>query len=238
MTNYIIKKSINKKILSINSSEKIAELINLTLSRKERCRIALSGGSTPSDTYCLLREFNLPWHRVDVFLGDERWVDPDDSSSNSLMLRNTLLLNGPASKANFLSVPTTELSSPEDSSKALTELLKKTFKSDNPIFDLILLGLGDDGHTASLFPGTNSLFESEKLITVSEGKGMPRITFTSKLLCAAVNVIFLVSGASKQIPLKRLIDNNESVERTPAKLVQPTNGNVYILADELAANLI
>ena len=102
---------------------------------------------------------------------------------------------------------------------------------------MILLGLGDDGHTASLFPWSNSLKAKDVYVTVGEGKGQARITLTPEVLCAASKVVFLVSGTSKQIALKRLLDPEESFERTPAKLVK-TKCEILILADEDAAKLI
>jgi len=101
----------------------------------------------------------------------------------------------------------------------------------------MLLGLGDDGHTASLFPSTDSLYVFDRWTTVSRGKGQDRITLTAPVLSAANKVVFLVSGASKQIALKRLIDPHESSDRTPARLVQPAH-EILVLADQLAASLI
>jgi 6-phosphogluconolactonase len=99
---------------------------------------------------------------------------------------------------------------------------------------VILLGLGDDGHTASLFPGSGALAERVRSVAVGEGKGLPRITLTAPVLSAARQVIFLVSGAGKRQALERLLDPQEPVERTPARLVQP-RGEVLILADAEAA---
>lgn len=96
---------------------------------------------------------------------------------------------------------------------------------------MILLGLGDDGHTASLFPGSDALFVRDDLITVGEGKGHQRITFTSKLLNSTDNVVFLISGSAKQTALKRLLDQSEPWERTPAKLVS-NSSKIIVLADK------
>ena len=111
------------------------------------------------------------------------------------------------------------------------------FKTDSPCFDLILLGLGEDGHTASLFPGTQSLNVRNSLATVSKGKAIERITLTASVLSSASKVIFLVSGEGKQTALKRLLDPNESYERTPAKLVNP-DSEIVLLVDKAAAALI
>jgi 6-phosphogluconolactonase len=102
------------------------------------------------------------------------------------------------------------------------------------VFDVMLLGLGEDGHTASLFPGTEATAERERAVTIGAGKGLERITLTAPVLSAARHVIILVSGAGKRQALQRLLDPAEPVERTPARLVQP-HGTVLVLADAAAA---
>ena len=111
-------------------------------------------------------------------------------------LNHSLFKEGnPSLEASFFSVSTIELSSPEESAKDYSRIIKKNLDGDPPRFDLILLGLGDDGHTASLFPGTDALYVRDDLITVGVGKGHHRITFTSELLNSTDNVVFLISGA-------------------------------------------
>lgn len=237
MTNYKVEKFSNQNELALRACQTIASLIDLALDERDRTQIALSGGSTPEETYLLLGQEHLPWNRVDLFLGDERWVDPNSQASNARLLRRTLLLSGPGSACRFHAVPTIEMQSPEASSEVFSDLLKKICLGDPPIFDLILLGLGDDGHTASLFPGSHSLSITDRWTAVANAKGHQRITLTAPVISAARKVIFLVSGSSKQIPLKRLLDSKESIERTPAKLIQPKS-EILILADEQAAALI
>ncbi len=237
MVAYTLHKARDKKELSQLTSQVIATEIITTLSTKERFLLSLSGGSTPSMAYSLLGQERLPWNRVDILLGDERWVSTSDELSNALMLRKTLLASGPGEKACFHTVPTIELDSPKESANYFSKLLLQVCTGSPPTFDLILLGLGDDGHTASLFPWSDSLKVKNVYATVGEGKGQARITLTHEVLSAASKVIFLVSGASKQIALKRLLDPKESYERTPAKLVN-TKSEILILADEDAAKLI
>ena len=237
MSNYKIERAINKEDLTLKTVQTILAQINAVLSRKERAQIALSGGSTPSDVYKLLSSEKINWSRVDIFLGDERWVDPADPLSNALMIRNTFLSSLPGSQASFHAVPTTQLSSPKSSAIAFEEILNQKCIGSPPVFDLILLGLGEDGHTASLFPFTSALKVTDKWATTSKGKGCDRITLTAPVLSAATKVIFLVSGASKQIALKRLMDPSESPDRTPAKLVQPFD-EILVLADQAALNLV
>ena len=232
MTKYEIHISEDKRSLALSASDFIVQIIQSTLKNKTRAKIALCGGSTPKDTYSLLGKKNLEWTNVDLFLGDERWVDNESQDSNCFLLNNSLFKEGnPSLEASFFCVSTVELASPWDSANDYERIVKNHLDGDPPKFDLILLGLGDDGHTASLFPGSDSLLERDSLITVGEGKGHKRITFTSKLLSSADNVVFLISGSSKRTALKRLLDKSESWKRTPAKLVAP-NCTVIVLADK------
>ena len=232
MTKYEIQVSEDKNSLAQAASDLIAQIVESTLKIKNKAKIAFCGGSTPKAAYSLLGKKNIDWMNVDLFLGDERWVDNESQDSNCFLLNNSLFKEGnPSLQASFFSVSTVELVSPEESAKDYEKILKNNLDGDPPKFDLILLGLGDDGHTASLFPGSDALFERDSLITVGEGKGNKRITFTSKLLSSADNVVFLVSGSAKKTALKRLLDQSESWERTPAKLVSP-NSEIIVLADK------
>ena len=232
MTKYEIHVSEDKNSLAQAASDLITKIIESILENKSRAKIALCGGSTPKAAYSLLGEKDINWKNVDFFLGDERWVDKASKDSNCFLLNNSLFKEGnPSLDASFFSVSTVEFPSPEESAKDYEKILKKNLDGNPPKFDLILLGLGDDGHTASLFPGSDALFVRDDLITVGEGKGHKRITFTSKLLNSTDNVVFLISGSAKQIALKRLLDQSESWERTPAKLVA-TSTKILILADK------
>lgn len=219
--------------LARQCAERIASCIDLALAERDRAQIALAGGETPKPAYERLGREHLPWERVDVLLGDERWVDPEDPASNALMLRQTLLSQPPALHARFHPVPT-DADAPEADASRFGELLGDLCAGSPPRLDLVLLGLGDDGHTASLFPGTAATTVTDRWATVSDGKGLPRITLTAPVLSSARQVIFLVSGAGKQQALRRLLDPAEAAERTPARLVRPAN-EVVILADEAAA---
>lgn len=219
--------------LAARCAETIASAIDLALAERDRAQIALAGGETPKATYIRLGQEHLPWERVDVLLGDERWVPADDPASNARMLRATLLAQPSASSARLHPV-CTDLASPAEGVLAYEALLRQLCAGDPPSLDLVLLGLGDDGHTASLFPGTAAAAERSKLVTVGEGKGLPRITLTAPVLSAARQVVFLVSGASKREALQRLLDPEEPGERTPARLVQP-RGRICVFADQAAA---
>jgi 6-phosphogluconolactonase len=233
MTHYRLIVASSAEDLSRQAAERIAFSIDQALSERDRAQIALAGGSTPRAAYTRLGAEHLPWDRVDVLLGDERWVPPHDPASNARMLAETLLAQVPAQQARFHPVPV-DAESPSAGAEAYATKLATLCSGIPPCFDLILLGLGDDGHTASLFPGTASLRITDQWACVGEGKGMPRISLTAPVLSAARQVIFLVSGPDKTQALARLMDPQESEERTPARLVRPTS-EVIILADAAAA---
>jgi 6-phosphogluconolactonase len=220
--------------LARRCSETIASAIDLALAERDRCQIALAGGRTPAATYRHLGQEHLPWERVDVLLGDERWVSSDDEASNARLVRSTLMAEGPGREARLHPVPT-HLASPAEGAEAYAATLAQLCAGTPPVLDLVLLGLGDDGHTASLFPGTAATRVRDRPVAVGEGKGTPRITLTAPVLCAARRVVFLVSGADKALALQRLLDPAEPVERTPARLVQPDTP-VLVFADNGAAS--
>ncbi len=231
MSSYLIESATDPNDLACRAAQIIASYIDLSLDQRERSQIALSGGSTPAQAYSLLGMEHLPWERVDVLLGDERWVDLTDPASNARMIRETLLAGTYGSKASFHPISTLQYPTPEKSAEAFSNQIQKICLGHPPVFDLIVLGLGDDGHTASLFPGTAALSIKDQLATVGMGKGLNRITLTVPVLCAARKVLFLVSGSKKANALKRLLDPNESPRRTPARLVQPRE-EILVIADE------
>ncbi|MFN7227474.1 MAG: 6-phosphogluconolactonase [Synechococcaceae cyanobacterium] len=214
-------------------AETIAARLDLALGERDRAQIALAGGETPRATYHRLGGERLPWERVDVLLGDERWVPADDPASNARMIRETLLQGESGRHARFHPVPT-QLADPEEGARAYGELIEQLCSGSPPRLDVVLLGLGDDGHTASLFPGTAACGVVDRWVTVGAGKGLPRITATAPLLSAARQVLFLVSGAGKREALQRLLDPAASAAETPAKLVAPAQ-EVVIVADAAAA---
>jgi len=206
----------------------IVSEINKSLKVKERFQFCICGGSTPKQVYEILSEKELFWDKVDIFLGDERYVSPKSEESNSLMIRNSLLKSY-GSKASFYEIFNEGKINDDFSKRNFINHLKAKCSGDPPVFDLTLLGLGDDGHTASLFPYKENN-DSDDLVIYSYGKGIKRISLTPKVLSSSKKIVFLVSGSSKQIALKRLIEINESVERTPAKLIKP-NSQILVFSD-------
>jgi 6-phosphogluconolactonase len=205
--------------------------------------VALSGGTTPRGVYSLLASEPtnaLPWNQIYVFFGDERHVPPDHPDSNYRMANETLFSKVPIPPQNIFRVPA-ELSAEAAAEKYERSLRELFNPGENawPVFDLILLGLGDDGHTASLFPGTAALKETSRLVAANwvDKFQSYRITFTYPVLNHAAEVLFLVSGESKSQILKAvLLPSGPRVY--PAQAVQPQAGILMWLADREAARLI
>lgn len=206
-------------------------------------RLALSGGSTPKALYALLAGTGLvkrlDWRRVAVFFGDERCVPPEHADSNFRMANETLIkpLNIPRDRI-FRMHGEDE---PDQAARRYEESLRKEFGTPAPAwprFDLILLGLGDDGHTASLFPGTPALSEQKRLIVQNPAPqgAKQRLTFTAPLINQAQTVVFLVSGKSKAPALKAVLeDRTADSQRFPAKLIHPEKGRLIWFLDHAAA---
>ena len=209
--------------------------------------VALSGGSTPKILYSLLagdetmREA-VPWERVHFFWGDERHVPPDHPESNYRMTFETLLSKIPLPVANIHRIKSETL----DAHQAATEYeqeIRKFFQLPEggfPRFDLVFLGLGPDGHTASLFPGTKALNEERRLV-VSNWVGKfdtQRITMTVPLINEASEVIFLVAGDDKAAPLKSVLEGDYEPMQLPAQLIRPERGRLMWIVDSAASRLL
>lgn len=206
-------------------------------------RLALSGGSTPKALYALLAGTGLvqrlDWRRVVVFFGDERCVPPDHADSNFRMANEALIkpLNIPQDCI-FRMHGEDE---PGQAARRYEESLRKEFGAPAPAwprFDLILLGLGDDGHTASLFPGTPALGEQKRLVVPNQAPqgAKQRLTFTVPLINQAHTVVFLVSGKSKAPALRAVLEDRAADNKKfPAKLIQPENGRLIWFLDHAAA---
>ena len=218
--------------LSSNVTDFIENQIIHKLKIKDRFQFCVSGGSTPKSVYKLLSERDISWEKVDIFLGDERCVDSESDLSNSLMLKNSLLTKY-GSKAFFYEIFSDKKVDDNISKNLLISNISEKCNGHPPSFDLTLLGLGDDGHTASLFPYQKDN-NSDDLVIFNEGKGLKRISLTPRVLSASSKIIFLVSGTSKQLALKRLLDKNESEERTPSKLIKSIN-QISIFCDQESA---
>lgn len=206
---------------------------------KDKFSIALAGGSTPESLYKLLAsdkfKNKIDWTKTLVFFGDERCVSPDDAESNYRMANAALLARVSLPPENVFRLRG-EIE-PGEAAAEYEEIIKKNL-GENARFDLILLGMGDDGHTASLFPGTRAVSETEKLVAANfvEKLNANRLTLTFRAVNAAKNVLFLATGAKKALMIKKVF-SAETID-LPASLVKPENGNCFWFLDEEAASLI
>ncbi|AOY80262.1 6-phosphogluconolactonase [Moorena producens JHB] len=200
-----------------------------------RCTIALAGGSTPKPLYEAIATFDLAWNNIHVFWGDERYVSPEHPDSNQRMARLAWLDKVDIPDANIHPMPTDGSSPAADADKHQAQLYEffDIPVGEFPHFDLILLGIGDDGHTASLFPHTEALQVKDRLVTVGNKDGQPRITFTSSLINHANCVMFLVAGAGKRAALAQIFAPEADPQTYPARLIQP-QGELWWLLDESA----
>lgn len=197
--------------------------------------IALSGGSTPKPLYESLAKQDLPWDKIHVFWGDERYVAPDHPDSNEGMTRKAWLDHVAIPPENVHPMPTSSGDPAVDAAQHETELQTffQTAPGEVPIFDLMLQGMGDDGHTASLFPHTEALTVRDRLVTVGNKDGQPRLTFTAPLINQARTVIFLVAGANKQLALSHVFAAEDDAAQYPSRLIQP-QGELWWLLDQPA----
>jgi 6-phosphogluconolactonase len=205
--------------------------------------VALSGGNTPRAVYSLLADQyrDLGWDKVFIFFGDERHVPPDHPDSNYRMAKETLLSRVPLPADNVFRVRT-ELAADaaaDDYDRRLREFFKLA-RDAWPRFDLILLGIGEDGHTASLFPGSAGLQERSRLVVANwvERFQSYRITCTFPVLNHAVEDLFLVSGESKSQVLREILRSPVGQAVYPAQKVRPENGRLLWIADRAAAHLL
>jgi 6-phosphogluconolactonase len=216
----------------------VARALDLILSKletaiKERGQftIALSGGSTPKPLYEAIGASNLPWDKIHVFWGDERYVPPDHPDSNELMARRAWLDRVAIPAANIHAITTSSANPAVDAAK-YEQHLQEFFNSPPgkfPALDIVLLGMGDDAHTASLFPHTEALNVSDRLITVGNKDGNPRITFTYPFINAARSVIFMVAGANKRPALAQIFAPVADDLTYPSRLIKPQGELLWLL---------
>jgi len=211
-------------------------LCQLALRSGGKFAISLSGGSTPRRLYELLAEAPLPWNRVHWFWGDERFVPPDHPDSNYRMAREALLSRAPVPGANIHAIPTERIS-PKEAASAYEATLKRFYGAETllpqrPLFDVMLLGIGDDGHTASLFPGHAALEEERRWVVAVHGvKAQARITLTYPALQSSRETAFLVAGAAKKDALRRARAADRAI---PAGRLRPLGG-LHWFVDRAAA---
>ena len=216
-------------------------LVAAAVGSEGRFAVALSGGSTPRRLYELLAGppygDAFPWGRTHWFWGDERFVPHDSPASNYRMAREAMLARAPVPVGTIHPIPTEGLT-PQGAALAYERELQRfygasTLKPDRPLFDVTFLGLGPEGHIASLFPGTAILSERSRWVgAVIGAKAEPRITLTYPAIESSRAIAFLVSGPAKRHVLKRLLDGDPAL---PATHVRPMEGTLHIFADRAAA---
>ncbi|HXQ72804.1 MAG TPA: 6-phosphogluconolactonase [Pyrinomonadaceae bacterium] len=206
--------------------------------------VALSGGSTPRALYQLLADPNEPfreqvaWDQTHFFFTDERHVPPDHPDSNYRMVDEAMFSRVPVPQQNIHRIPA-ENPVAEDAAKVYESDLRKFFGEAIPAFDLIFLGIGEEGHTASLFPHSPALNETERLVAAPfvEKLNTYRITMTLPVLNNGKSVVFLVTGASKSKIVREVIETARKPDLYPAQAISPTNGAVSWFMDKAAARL-
>ncbi len=210
----------------------------LAIAKNDRFSVALSGGSSPKKLYELLASKysnDIDWKKVYFFFGDERYVAHDHPDSNYLMAKTAMLDSLQIADAQVYKVDTTL--DPASAALAYQRWIGGFF-DDEPIFDLILLGLGDDAHTASIFPGTDLVWIDEELVkeVYLKDKNVYRISFTAPLINDAKQIAFLTFGANKADAIKAVLEGERDVAKYPAQLIKPTNGKLDWFVDEAAVS--
>jgi 6-phosphogluconolactonase len=215
--------------LSRRAAEAVAAAIEDAVSQRGRCSIALAGGNTPRPIYRLLAsrfKEQIPWTDVHVFWGDERFVPAGDPQRNETMVREALLDQVPCPPSNIHAVPAA--STAGEAATQYEAVLRKHFASAWPRFDLVLLGLGEDAHTASLFPSSPALRENKRWVVEVTAPAEPsvRVTLTLPVFNHAALTYFLVTGSNKAPALRQALDGADP-ERYPAAGIRPAGGAIW-----------
>ena len=217
------------------------------VSEKGSFTVALSGGSTPKALYSLLAgdaalRSQLPWDKMYLYFGDERSVGPDHPDSNFRMATETMLSKVPIKPEQVFRIKG-EYKDTEKAAQEYEQVLRTSFKIPEgqfPRFDLVFLGIGNEGHTASLFPGTKALHETKRLVVRNwVGKLYTnRVTLTAPAINNAARVVFMVTGADKALSLKGILEGPYEPDQLPAQIIQPPNGKLLWLVDTVAGGML
>ena len=235
--------------LAVRAAELFTQAAQEAVKAREQFTVALTGGTTPKALYELLAAppyaDAVPWQQTIVFVGDERCVPYDDERSNYGMARRALLSHVPVPDGNLFPVPT-DAGDPAQIAALYAQTLADVFNitplDAPPVLDLVLLGLGDDGHTCSLFPGMDTVHETARWVMPSPPGTLPppvdRVTCTFPVVNAGRRVVFLVSGANKAEAVQDVLEGGADINKRPAVGVRPVNGELVWLLDTAAAGLL
>lgn len=229
--------------LAREAARRFAELADIFVNDIGRFAVALSGGSTPKAMFHILADKPfadaLPWRSIFFLWGDERCVPPDHADSNYRMANETLLSKVAIPRENIFRIPA-EDEDHERAAASYSETLQKFFAEQKPHFDLVFLGMGADGHTASLFPGTAALHANDRIVVANYVEKLQswRVTLTAETINRARNIIFLVAGEDKAPALKEVIEGPRNSEKYPSQLIEPFYGSLLWMVDEAAASLL
>lgn len=231
----------DKTELSTAVADLFVKVSQEAVKKKGRFTVALTGGSSPVQLYTLLAQSpykeQVPWQQTFVFWGDERWVPLNDERSNAKMAFDTFLNQVPVPKEQVYPM-WEENTTPEAFAQKYEQLLQQHFGKAAPEFDLILLGMGDDGHTASLFPGTAVLQEKSRWVQAYylEPQSMYRVTLTAPLINQAKVICFMTFGENKAPALYEVLEGDRNSDKYPSQLIQPLNGEIHWFIDTKAAS--
>lgn len=228
-------------------AQKFVEIAAAAVKEKGSFSVALSGGSTPKTLYGLLvndlaLRSQVPWDKMVLFFGDERHVGPDDPRSNFRMATEVMISKSPLKPEQVIRIKG-EYAEAEQAATEYEQAIRAHFKLTDgqfPRFDLVLLGMGSEGHVASLFPGTKALHQNRR-IAVHNWVGkvlMDRITLTAPAINNAANIISMVTGAEKAPALTAVLERVYEPDQLPAQLIQPVNGTLLWLVDTAAGSML
>jgi 6-phosphogluconolactonase len=243
MTKPEINIVVNYEDLCERVTEEILVLSSKKIASQGKFTMALAGGSTPKGIYeCMVEPYyrnEFKWEKIHLFWGDERWVPHGDQRSNYRMVSEALISKVKIPSGNIHPVRT-DACDPETSAHLYEKVIGKEFqlnKDEFPIFDLVLLGLGQDGHTASLFPGNPALVVKDRLVVSTSQEGIPekRITLTLPVINHAAMIFFLISGQEKAGVVAEVLENKKK-SNYPAKMIEPYQGSVNWFLDKAAAS--
>ncbi len=228
-------------------AQKFVEIAAAAVKEKGSFSVALSGGSTPKTLYGLLvndlaLRSQVPWDKMVLFFGDERHVGPEDPQSNFRMATEVMISKSPLKPEQVIRIKG-EYAEAEQAATEYEQAIRAHFKLTDgqfPRFDLVLLGMGSEGHVASLFPGTKALHQNRR-IAVHNWVGkvlMDRITLTAPAINNAANIISMVTGAEKAPALTAVLERVYEPDQLPAQLIQPVNGTLLWLVDTAAGSML